>query len=321
MRSFGTVYHARYRLGVAARILVGTSSWADPGFVKRWYPGKLPAKDRLPWYAERFAAVEVNSTQYAIPERSTVARWAEITPEHFTFDIKLHRLLSRHAAKLAELPPEMRDGLEVSSRGRVKLTDDVEAEAIDRTKQALAPLAQTGKLGALLLQLTPSFGPDRHSLDELAPIAERFRPWRLAVEFRNRGWVEQDQAEQTLGFLADNDIAFVAVDAPKEVHVPIMPDIDAVTSSSLAYIRMHGRNADGYMRGKSVAERFGWVYSDGELEEIAARVQRLGEEAETVHVMFNNNRDDDAPVAARRFRALLGQDPGPDAEQGQQRLL
>ena len=28
-----------------------------------------------------------------------------------------------------------------------------------------------------------------------------------------------------------------------------------------------------------------------------------------VHVMFNNNRDDDAPTAARRFRALLGQEP------------
>ena len=30
------------------RILVGTSSWADPGFVKEWYPPKMPAKERLP---------------------------------------------------------------------------------------------------------------------------------------------------------------------------------------------------------------------------------------------------------------------------------
>ena len=47
---------------MAGRIVVGTSSWADPGFVDEWYPPGLPARDRLPYYAERFEAVEVNST-------------------------------------------------------------------------------------------------------------------------------------------------------------------------------------------------------------------------------------------------------------------
>ena len=37
--------------------------------------------------------------------------------------------------------------------------------------------------------------------------------------------------------------------------------------------------------------------------------------------MFNNNRSDDAPTAARRFRALLGQDPGPPVDEPQQRLM
>ena len=50
---------------MAGRILVGTSSWADPGFVKEWYPPKLPAKQRLPWYAQRFELVELNSSFYA----------------------------------------------------------------------------------------------------------------------------------------------------------------------------------------------------------------------------------------------------------------
>ena len=36
------------------RIYVGTSSWADPGFVEEWYPPGMAARDRLPWYAERF---------------------------------------------------------------------------------------------------------------------------------------------------------------------------------------------------------------------------------------------------------------------------
>jgi uncharacterized protein YecE (DUF72 family) len=86
-----------------------------------------------------------------------------------------------------------------------------------------------------------------------------------------------------------------------------------VTRDDLAYLRAHGRNAEGYLHGKTVAERFGWRYSDQELEELGQRAQRLGDDADEVHLMFNNNRGDDAPVAARRMRELLGQDPGPAA--------
>ena len=91
-------------------IAVGTSSWADPGFVEEWYPPDLPARERLPWYAEHFDAVEVNSTFYAIPAVSTVERWVEQTPDGFTFDVKLHKLLSRHSGKLDSLPKEVRAG-------------------------------------------------------------------------------------------------------------------------------------------------------------------------------------------------------------------
>ena len=88
-----------------------------------------------------------------------------------------------------------------------------------------------------------------------------------------------------------------------------MPSIDAVTRDDLAYMRIHGRNVEGYLQGSSVAERFGWIYGESELEEIAERSRTLAEEAGEVHVFFNNNRDDDAPTAAQRFQALLGQEP------------
>jgi uncharacterized protein YecE (DUF72 family) len=305
---------------VSGRILVGTSSWADPGFVEEWYPPGMAAKDRLPWYAERFDTVEVNSSFYAIPEQGTVARWAEITPADFVFDYKLHRALSRHAADVKSLPPDLRDGVQTTERGRVRLTPELENALLDRTIEAVAPLEQSGKLGAFLLQLTPAFSPDKHQLDELAPLVEKLAPRPLAVEFRHRGWVSDKRVEETLNWLSDHDAAFVAVDAPKEVHVPIMPDLDAVTRDDLAYIRMHGRNAEGYMKGKSVAERFGWEYSDDELREIARRAETMAEQAAAVHVQFNNNRGRDAPSSARRFRQLIGQDPGPAPDEGQLRM-
>ncbi|MBA3608083.1 MAG: DUF72 domain-containing protein, partial [Chthoniobacterales bacterium] len=89
----------------SSNILVGTASWSDPGFVERWYPPKLPAAERLPWYAQHFDMVEVNSTFYAVPERRMVERWNQATPDDFLFNVKLHRLLSRHAATLKSLPP------------------------------------------------------------------------------------------------------------------------------------------------------------------------------------------------------------------------
>src|SRR3954470_7496041 len=113
------------------RIVIGTSSWADPGFVDEWYPPGLAARDRLPYYARRFDAVEVNSTFYAVPARDAVAGWADATPDDFTFDLKLHRLLSRHAAGLKSLPGALRDRAATNPRGRVILADALQDAVAD----------------------------------------------------------------------------------------------------------------------------------------------------------------------------------------------
>jgi uncharacterized protein YecE (DUF72 family) len=294
-------------------ILVGTSSWADPGFVEDWYPRGMAARDRLAWYAERFEAVEVNSSFYAVPEERTVRRWAEVTPEGFVFDYKLHRLLSRHSAQLESLPPGIREQARTTSRGRVVLRPEIEQAMVEETLASVAPLEEAGKFGAFLLQLTPAFSPKDHRLEELEPLLESLKPRAVAVELRHRGWVEGERAQATFDFLSEHDAAFVGVDAPPGNHMTIMPPIDAVTNTRLAYLRMHGRDTEGYLTGKSVAERFGWEYTDEELEEIAGRARSLAEQADVVHVMFNNNRSANAPTSAGEFRRKLGQDPGPPA--------
>ena len=301
---------------MAGKIRVGTSSWADPGFVKEWYPPKMAARERLPWYAERFDYVELNSSFYAVPDRTTVHKWVESTPVGFVFDVKAHRLLSRHSAPVDSLPPDLRDRVETTGRGRVTLTPELETTLAKRLVEETAPLAEAGKLGAYLVQLTPAFGPGRHELDELDGLIGVLKPHRVAVELRHRGWVRDERKDSTLRWFADHEVVFVCVDAPPGDHFSIMSsELDAVTSDDLAYLRLHGRNTDGYLKGKSVAERFAWRYEDDELEEIAGRVQGLAEGAGEVHVAFNNNRGDDAPTAAQRFRALLGQAPAPGEEQ------
>jgi uncharacterized protein YecE (DUF72 family) len=294
---------------MAGRILVGTSSWADPGFIKEWYPPKLAARERLPWYAERFQTVELNSSFYAVPDRSTVHKWVDDTPDDFVFDVKVHRALSRHAAPVDSLPEDFRDGVETNERGRVRLSPDLEQALTRRLVEETAPLADAGKLGAYLIQLTPGFGPGRHKLEELDALVEALAPHRVAIELRHRGWIREKRRERTLGWFSERGVSFVCVDAPPGDQIPIMPPLDAVTTDALAYLRAHGRNTEGYLTGRSVAERFAWRYSDEELEEIGGRVGSLAEQAAEVHVAFNNNRGDDAPTAAGRFRTLLGQAP------------
>src|SRR4051812_1286821 len=210
------------------RIVIGTSSWADPGFVDEWYPPGLPARERLPYYARRFDAVEVNSTFYAVPSPDAVHGWAQATPDGFTFDVKLHRLLSHHAAELKSLPPDLRERAQTNPRGRVILDDALRDAMADAVLKATEPLRDAGKLSTFLLQLSPAFKPRDRDLDELAPLLERLAPVPVAVELRHRGWLEEKRLQRTLGWMEDHGAVLVAVDAPQSSRVPtVIPQVDA----------------------------------------------------------------------------------------------
>ncbi len=292
----------------SAKILVGTASWSDPGFVEHWYPKKLPAGDRLAWYAQHFEMVEVNSTFYAAPDARMVERWCRSTPDGFTFDVKLHQLLSRHSTNVKLLPPALQRGAQIDAKGRVKLTLEIESAMIEQFRESIEILRGSGKLGALLLQLSPAFSPKLHQLSELDDLLGALGQYRIAIELRNRNWAEGEQLKATLDFLRAHSAAFVLVDAPVENHFTIMPpDLNEITNSQFAYLRLHGRDAHAYTTGKTVASRFSYDYSDGEIEEVAKRARELARKAKEVHVVFNNNALDYAPRAAVRMRAALGQ--------------
>jgi uncharacterized protein YecE (DUF72 family) len=292
----------------SGKILVGTASWSDPGFVERWYPPKLPAADRLPWYAEHFEMVEVNSTFYAVPEARLVERWSRATPNGFTFDVKLHRLLSRHAAPAKSLPVALQRIAESDEKGRVTLTAKLERALLDQIIGSTESLRAAEKFGAFLLQLSPVFSPRQHELAELEEILARLAPLGLVVELRNRNWTEGEELARTLNFFRRHQTTVALVDAPAEAHFTIMPsEFDEITNPSRTYLRLHGRNADAYLRGKTVAARFHYDYSDDEISEVAERTRKLARKAESVHVVFNNNALDFAPHAALRLRAALGQ--------------
>jgi len=178
-------------------------------------------------------------------------------------------------------------------------------------KSFLRPMSiirNAGKLGVLLLQLSPAFSPRKHQLKELEPLIDMLSGYELAIEFRNRNWAVGDQLQSTIDFVREHRAIFVNVDAPASDHFTVMPsDVDQVTNPKTAYLRLHGRNAKAYITGKTVAARFDYDYKDNEITEVAERSKKLAREARDVHVIFNNNNLDYAPHAALRLRKALGQ--------------
>jgi uncharacterized protein YecE (DUF72 family) len=274
-------------------MLVGSAGWEPPD-AAAWYPPGLAAEERLTWYAERFDLVEVNTTFYAVPTRETVERWVEATPARFRFDVKLHRLLSWHAAPPESLPSDLRAGVDVNPRGNVVAGPALRAALAERLVQAIAPLVDAGRLGALLLQLSPAFAPDTHRLDELGPLLDLLGPYRVAIELRHRGWLDEEREEDTLEWFEEHHAAFVCVDAGPGEALTQLPGIDVVTRRDLAYLRLLGRS-------EPLSER--------DLRDAATRVRALAAEADEVHALVISNAGGEGLAAARRLRELLGQAP------------
>jgi uncharacterized protein YecE (DUF72 family) len=293
---------------MAGKILVGTASWSDPGFVERWYPKKMKAGDRLGWYAQHFDMVEVNSTFYSVPDPRMVERWCAITPTEFTFDVKLHQLFSFHSTPAKLLPPELQRVAETDAKGKVEATPKLQEALLKLFLGSMSILRAHRKLGVLLLQLSPAFSPRKHELTELEPLLAMLKDFSVAIELRNRNWAVDNQLRSTIAFLQKHRVAFVNVDAPAADHFTIMPpDLNEITTPEVAYLRLHGRDAKAYVTGKTVAARFNYDYSAKEIEEIAERSKKLAEKARDVHVVFNNNALDYAPRAASRLRKALDQ--------------
>jgi uncharacterized protein YecE (DUF72 family) len=292
----------------AGKILVGTASWSDPSFVERWYPKKMPPGERLQWYAQHFEMVEVNSTFYSVPEPRMVERWCAATPDDFTFDVKLHQLFSFHSTPAKLLPPDLQKLAETNAKGIVKSTPELQEALLGTFLRSMSIFRDARKLGVLLLQLSPAFSPRKHHLSELQPLMDMLVGYDLAIEFRNRIWAVGDQLESTIDFVRKRRAIFVNVDAPASDHFMVMPsDVDEVTNSKVAYLRLHGRNEKAYVTGRTVAARFDYDYSESEIAEVAQRSRKLTKEARELHVIFNNNNLDYAPRAALRLRKALGQ--------------
>jgi uncharacterized protein YecE (DUF72 family) len=184
------------------RCFIGTSGWSYKHWRGRFYPSDMAkGADQLPFYAERFATVEVNGTFYRLIEADTFRRWRDETPKGFVFACKGSRYLT-HMKRLKDPEQGVRRFFE-----RVEALGD--------------------KLGPIVFQLPGRFKPDRERLAAFLDALPRRR--RYAFEFRDPAWFEP----RVVKLLAEHDAAlclyeFAGQEAPLEV------------TASFVYIRLHG---------------------------------------------------------------------------------
>ena len=282
---------------MAATIRIGTCSWADEALSKWFYPPKLPAKERLAWYAQHFDTVEVDSTYYRLPGGSMVEGWAERTPPGFTMHVKAFGLMTRHPVRAETIPEDLRAEMPVDERGRVdRPPRELRGEVFRRFLEALEPLRRAGKLGGILFQLPPYVVFKEASLDYLEWAREQLGGDEMLVEFRHRSWLDDEHRDESLAFLERIGAGYVTVDAPRSDSAKNLVPTVVATTSPTAYVRFHGRNLGTWnRRGGSAAERFDYLYDDEELAEWTGLLRELAGQSEQAFAFFNNNASSEDP--------------------------
>jgi uncharacterized protein YecE (DUF72 family) len=145
-----------------AELRAGTSGYAYPAWKGAFYPERLPAREMLRYYGERFPTVEINHTFYRMPAERTLGEWAGSVPSGFQFALKLNQKLT-HIQRLRDCD-----------------------ELLERFLAAAAPLATAGRLGPILIQLPPQFRADLPRLDAFLALAPPLFRWTLEV--RHPSW-------------------------------------------------------------------------------------------------------------------------------------
>ncbi len=181
------------------RVLVGTSGYAYKEWKGSFYPDDLAADGFLPFYATRFATVEINNSFYRFPAESALEGWASQVPDGFLFAVKANQ--------------------RITHRSRLRNVGEVTASFVERCG------VLGSRLGPILFQLPPNLKRDDQLLgdfiDSLPPGG------RYAIEFRHETWID----DAVLSRLSDGNVALVVHDDEK-LSVPRQ------ATSNFVYVRL-----------------------------------------------------------------------------------
>lgn len=276
-------------------LLIGTSGYSFPGPPPKGWAGAFYPKtkgkgfDELKYYSQIFNTVEINFTFYRPPSPAVTKSWISKTPTDFCFAIKLWQKFT-HPMKI----------------GRKSLQDQwqpVTQEDIDEFRSGIEPLAEAGRLGALLLQYPTGFHCTAESKAKVEQTLQAFYDYPKVVELRHQSWDEN--APEFRALLDENRASGVLIDEPKFAS-SIRQDCAPI--GEIFYFRAHGRNAKAWWRPKESWERYDYLYSRDEIKKLAERI-KVAMSVPTVKkgfAFFNNHARANAAANAIMLSQELG---------------
>jgi uncharacterized protein YecE (DUF72 family) len=190
------------------KFFLGTAGWTVP---KQHAPlftapveGTKPS--HLERYATRLCCVEINSSFYRPHRQATWERWAQTTPAHFRFAVKMPKAVT-HTAKLVNTGSAM-----------LEFFDAVCGLGI--------------KLGPVLVQLPPKLSFEEGIAQEFFTTLRELHAGAVVLEPRHPSWF----ASAPDRLLRSFEVARVAADPPKGSDLASRPG----GWPGLTYWRLHG---------------------------------------------------------------------------------
>jgi uncharacterized protein YecE (DUF72 family) len=244
----------------ASKIRFGPAGWSYDDWNGIVYLAHRPRGfHEAEYLADYFDTIEINTTFYQPPRPEVVRGWArrvERNP-HFKFTAKLWQRFTHE-----------RD----SSQQDEKLF-----------KRSIEPLAEAGRLGALLMQFPWSFKNSKESREYLGGLVVQFMEYPLVVEVRHASWNQPDVYEM----LHKLDVGFCNIDQPL-IGRSLGPS--SRSTAPTGYVRLHGRNYEHWFTSEDhPEERYNYLYSRQELEPWAERIRALAEHTRETYVITNNH--------------------------------
>jgi uncharacterized protein YecE (DUF72 family) len=160
-------------------LYIGCSGWSYEGWKGNFYPKDMESKDYLSYYSKFFKFVEVDSTYYHIPSRSSVRSWKDKTPEDFKFSLKFPKVIT-HEKKLEDV-----------------------VKPLSILFYSLEPLIE--KTLTLLIQLPPFLSEKKGFGSLQAMVRYLDKRFRYSLEVRHSSWFN----DNVYNLMEENNISLV----------------------------------------------------------------------------------------------------------------
>jgi uncharacterized protein YecE (DUF72 family) len=257
---------------------LGCAVWSYKGWVGSFYPPKSQAKDFLRLYSQRLTTVEGNTTFYAVPETTTVKKWATETPSGFKFCLKVPKEITHNGLLVPAISGAIAFIERISDLG-------------DRN-------------GPIFLQLPPNYSPDY--LEDLTNFLEILAKEKmpLALEVRHRDWFKESSARQLNNLLERLSIGRVLLDSRPIYDSPEDPQIADQRRKPKLPLQPCLTTNFTLVRFISHPQL---EYNQSFLQEWVTQVDRWLQQGTDIYFFVHCPIEEHSPFTARHFQQMLEQ--------------